>query len=222
MQLRSGKPVDLMSHRILAVFAILVAALPLLAEPQCVLALEKLPRKGETVVWSPLFQASWDKLSKLHAGRLEKVVPENGLITGLNQFQWNEHEVMPKIGYAVFAGRATPEFAQATAMEIKNRFGVEMTPSTLPGSPRGNAVYGILCRDLLFQRQFFRARAKPLEFKDGLGATHQVSFFGTAGELSDHYGNCVKVLACPRGPHSIHEPARWKYLLCRGARSLDY
>lgn len=186
-----------MSQRILIVGTMLMVPLSILAAPpeaRAVLDMHKLPLQGETLVWSPLFQASWEKMQSLHAGKMEKVVPANPVINALEKFQWKEQNVMPKDGYAVYAGPATPEFAKATAEEIKKKFGIDMTPSRIPSSEHGNAFYGILLRDLNFQKSFFRSRKKPLEFKDGLGKTHKVQFFGTIGKHSDDFGNNVKVL----------------------------
>ncbi len=174
--------------------AVVISGFPALGEVRPVLDFSQLPPKGRTLVWSPLFQASWDKLNRMHGGKPEKVVPPNALIALLDQFQWKEDEVMPKKGYATFAGPATPEFAQATAAGIRRQFGVEMTPSNLPTVPRGEAVYGILVRNLGFQKSFIRSQKVPLRFKDSTGATHEATFFGVAGSQSDNYGGSVKVL----------------------------
>ena len=185
-----------MSHRILIVGTMLMVPLSIHAAPsapRAVLDMKKLPQQGETLVWSPLFQASWEKMQSLHAGKMEKVVPANPVIDALEKFQWKEQDVMPKDGYAVFAGPASAEFAKTTAEKIKKQFGVDITPSRLPES-RGHALYGILLRELNFRKSFFRARKKPLEFKDGLGKTHKVQFFGTIGKQSDFFGNNVQVL----------------------------
>jgi len=183
-----------MIRLILPIATILIAALPIFAEPHAVLDVEKLPPRGETLVWSPLFQASWDKLNLMHGGKPEKVVPPNALIANLDDFQWREDEVMPKDGYVTFAGRSTPEFFKSTAIEIKRRFGVEMTPSRLPSSPRGIAIYSILLRDLNFEKKFFRSKKQSLDFKDRLGKVHKVQFFGTIGNYSGNYGSSVKVI----------------------------
>jgi hypothetical protein len=57
-----------MSRHVLPVFAMLIGASPLLAGPQGVLDIAKVPAEGKTVVWSPLFQASWDRLNATHGG----------------------------------------------------------------------------------------------------------------------------------------------------------
>lgn len=187
-----------MTHSTLIFISLMAITLQVHAKPsgaQAILNISKLPQQGETLVWSPLFQASWDKMNSLHEGKPEKVEPPNPLITSLNQFQWNMDEVMPKDGYAVFAGPSTSEFAKATADQIKQQFGIDMTPSRLPTNPRGHAIYGVLLRNLNFQKPFFRSRKKPLEFKDSHDDSHHVSFFGTVGSHSDNFGKHVKVLS---------------------------
>lgn len=185
---------DIMIRNNIHIIALFIAGFPVLGGTNAVLDIEKLPPQGQTLVWSPLFQASWDKLNAMHGGVPEKVVPPNKLISRLDQFQWRMDEVMPKDGYATFAGPTTQEFAQATAVKIKKQFGVEMTPSNATAVPGGVSLYGILVRDLSFQKGFFRSRKNPLSFKDGTGATHDVKFFGTIGRHSGKYGNSVKVL----------------------------
>lgn len=160
-----------------------------------VLDTSRLPEQAETRVWSPLFQASWDKMNANHAGKPVKIEPPNPLITRLNNFKWNQASVMPKGGYAVFSGPATPEFAKTTAKKIQQLFGVEMAPSRIPTHHLGTALYAILIRNLEFERHFFRSRRKPLIFKDGLGKSHAVSFFGTTGVHSNNYGQSVKILS---------------------------
>ena len=200
---------------------------PAIAEPHAILDTEKLPKPGETLVWSPLFQASWEKMQSLHAGKMEKVDPPNALISQLEEFQWQREDVMPKDGYAVFAGPSTPEFAKTTAEKIKEQFGVDMTPSRLPTTPDANAIYGILLRDLNFRKQFFRSRKKPLEFKDRLSHVHKVQFFGTVGKHSSHFGNNVKVLDYnDRGKSFIlsiaTDQADEKLILYRAGRALSF
>ena len=151
-----------MSRNTLTFITLMAMALPLHAKPsgaQAILDTTKLPPQGKTLVWSPLFQVSWDKLNTLHAGKPEKVEPPNPMITTLNQFQWNMDEVMPKDGYAVFAGPSSPQFAKATADQIKQQFGIHMTPSRLPTNPRGHAIYGILLRNLNFQNPLSNAES---------------------------------------------------------------
>lgn len=174
----------------------LLLSMPLLClgETTAVLDLEKLPSPGQTQVWSPLFQASWDKLKSNHAGKLLRVDPPNPLIIKLEQFSWKKDKVMPPEGYAVYAGPDTAEFAKETAADVKKRFGIELQPSALPQNGQGMAYYGVLARDLNFQKHFFRSRSKPMTFLDRNNQKHVVSFFGTAGRNSQLYGKNVEII----------------------------
>lgn len=184
----SMKPVGLIASIVLNAISSALGA------PECTLSIDEDPPKGVTQVWSPLFQASWDKLSEIQGGKLQKVVPANALITRLEEFQWQVKSVMPQDGYAVYAGPATQEFAREAAASIKKRFDIEIDPSRVPTVPRGRAAYGILLRDLKFEKKFFRSRKKALEFRTRTGETHIVEFFGTAGSYSGGYSDYVKVL----------------------------
>ncbi len=178
----------------------LIASLLLTAHPSVsggpagILNIDEVPPKGATQVWSPLFQASWEKLNKIEGGELEKVVPPNALIAKLEEFEWQSEEVMPKDGYAVYAGPATQEFARETAASIKSQFDIEIDSNSVPTTPQGKATYGILLRDLKFKKKFFRSQKSALEFRSRTDEVHRVEFFGTAGSHSDNYGDNVKVL----------------------------
>lgn len=163
--------------------------------PRAVLDMDKLPQHGETLVWSPLFQATWDKMQSFHAGKLEKVDPANPVITALEQFKWKEAEVMPKDGYAVFAGPDTPDFTKKTAVKIKERFNVDLPTRIRRHNPLANAYYGVLVRDLAFKKQFYRSKKQGLMFKDYTGSKYLVQFFGTAKHNSGGYAKNIRILA---------------------------
>ena len=162
--------------------------------PACILNIDEVPPKGVTQVWSPLFQASWDKLSEMQRGKLEKVVPPNVLIAKLEEFKLQSAEVMPKDGFAVYAGQANQVFARETAASIKRQFNIEIDSSRVPTIPQGVPAYGILLRELKFEKKFFRSQKTALEFRSRTGQVRRVEFFGTAGSHSDNYGEHVKVL----------------------------
>ena len=184
----------MMKHVALLTFLLLNLLPWVSAAPVCILDIDEIPPKGATQVWSPLFQATWEKLSEMHDSELEKVEPPNPLITKLNEFKWDVEKVMPKDGYAVYAGSATQEFAQETAAAIKEQFDIEIEASRIPIIPQGLAAYGILLRDLKFKKKFFRSQKNALEFQSRTGETHKVEFFGTAGDYSDGFSDYVKVL----------------------------
>ena len=175
-------------------FIALTASLSVPGAPENTLNIDEVPPEGVTQVWSPLFQATWDKLKTVREKELQQVVPPNPLITRLEAFQWQMKDVMPQDAFGVFAGPATEEFARETAASIKQQFNLEIDPSRVPTVPEGLAAYGILSRDLKFEKKFFRSRSNALEFQTNSGETHMVEFFGTAGSHSGNYGRYVKVL----------------------------
>jgi len=169
-----------------------IRALP--GAPEGILNLDEVPPEGVTQVWSPLFQGCWDKLGAMQAGELREVVPPNPLITRLEEFEWRTERVMPEGGYAVFAGPATEAFARETAASIRERFGVRVDPGRMPPATRGRSAYGILLRELRFEKKFFRSEKRALAFRSRTGVTRRVEFFGTAGGFSAGYRKHVDVL----------------------------
>lgn len=176
----------------LAILFSLVVSLT--AETKAVLKTDQIPVGGKSLVWSPLFQASWDKLNSRRKGKLVKITPPNALMTMLDSFHWKETEVMPEGGYAVFAGPATAEFAADVRNRVLKQFKYNMGEGRIPTSDRGDAVFGVLVRDLNFKQRFFRSRKSPLKFQGNDAKIHKVAYFGTAGNYSNKYGNNVKVL----------------------------
>ena len=171
-----------MKHVALIASLLLTAHSLATGAPECILSIDEIPPKGATQVWSPLFQACWEKLNETQGVELEKVVPLNDLITKLEGFKWQAEEVMPKDGYAVYAGPATQEFARETAASIKKRFDIEIDSSRVPTIPQGKAAYGILLRELKFEKKFFRSRNKALEFRARTGKTYIVVATDKKGE----------------------------------------
>ncbi|WFB35084.1 hypothetical protein P3T73_13035 [Kiritimatiellota bacterium B12222] len=172
---------------------------------EAILDVERIPVKGESWIWSPLFQAAWEKINACQQGRLEKVVPPNPLITKLEDFEWDEDKVMPKDGYAVYAGPATPAFAEETAATILRDFDIRVEPNRIPVVEQGLAAYGILLRELKFKQKFFRSENRPLNFHSSTGEVKDVSFFGTAGKYSATYSDVVQVLD--------HQPKSGSFML---------
>ncbi|TAE75388.1 MAG: hypothetical protein EAZ84_09330 [Verrucomicrobia bacterium] len=161
---------------------------------------QSLPATG-TIVWTPLFQASWDALNAYHGGKPVKVDPPNALISRLDTFTWKPETVMPRGRWKTWAGPANEEFlgkANAEAAKISGEpEGPFQLEESLPGTV---AVFGLLDREVSFQRAFFRSRKTPLTFHVG-AATNQVAFFGVTGDRSADFEDSVHVLAYRPSEH---------------------
>ena len=79
--------------------------------------------EGETVVWSPLFQATWDAMNKENGGKPEKIEPPNELMARLDAFDWKADAVMPEGAWKTWAGIATPDFLNRVNMEAAQMTG---------------------------------------------------------------------------------------------------
>jgi hypothetical protein len=151
-----------------------------------------LPPEGETAVWSPLFQATWDAMNKEIGGKPKKIDPPNELMSRLDAFDWKADTVMPEGAWKTWAGEATPDFLKRVNAEAKEMTGEE--PFKLSGEqiPGTIACFGLLDREVEFEKPFFRSARAPLEF----GAEKSpVRFFGTDGDNAENFGESVEVLS---------------------------
>jgi len=150
---------------------------------------------SQTVVWSPLFQATWDAMNLEFGGKPFKVDPPNETMKLLDEFQWKPGEVMPETGWKVWSGEATEEFLGVVNREAAVIAGEERGPFELGAANPGTiACFGLLDRSVEFEKEFHEAKKQALQF----GREDQkepVAFFGVRGELSGRYGKSVKVLS---------------------------
>lgn len=162
---------------------------------------DKLPERT-TVVWSPLFQAAWDKL---HAGlgKPVKVEPPNALMERLDQFAWDAESVMPRDHWKVWAGEATQKFIDQANAEAARMTGEKTGPFKIEPRPDSRIALGLLDRDLVFKKPLHRSLAAPLEFHTADGNVSKVRFFGTRRKASAEYGGTVKVLSYQKGSHAL-------------------
>lgn len=166
---------------------------PLAAEITAVTHPEEKFEAGHTVVWTPLFQASWDRLNGFYGGKPVKIDPPNELIEKLNRFEWDARKVMPQKGWKTWAGTATPKFLDQVNREARELTGEQGNPFHLEReNPKAAAVFGLLDRELSFTRPFFRSQKEPMEFA-GKAGKEKVHFFGVRGK--DGMGFPVKILA---------------------------
>jgi len=162
-----------------------------------------------TVVWSPLFQASWDKLNETLGGPPVRIDPPNALMTNLDTFRWNARNIMPEGRWKVWGGDATPEFLEQVNREAAAITREPKGPFTLgPSSPGSKAAFGLLDREVVFETNFFRAR-RGMEFRLGDGTGKDVAFFGVRGEVAGEFRS-VRVLSWRPidGSHAIQVPCK--------------
>ncbi len=191
---------------------LLAAGLPVAAEITAVVHPEQSFAAGSTVVWTPLFQATWDKLGKYHGGKPERVEPPNELISRLDSFRLDAPTVMPDSGWQTWAGPATEEFLARVNREAGELLGNGEAPFHLTNpSPINTATFGLLDREVSFAEAFFRSTKLPLRFVAEGGAAREVRFFGVKGEKSADFTATVKVLAYRPG-----EKCHALQLSCRG------
>jgi hypothetical protein len=166
---------------------------------------------GKTVVWSPLFQATWDTMNAKLGGPPKKIDPPNELMSRLDAFRWEPATVMPEGAWKTWAGEATPEFLKQVNTEAARMTGEAEGPFRLSGDahPGMIACFGLLDRQVEFAKPFYRSMKVPLEFGTGRSA---VRFFGAKGDQADAYGETVKVLAYRPvdGSHALE-------ISCKGA-----
>ncbi len=155
---------------------------------------ETLPPKS-TVVWSPLFQATWDKLNADFGGPPVRVEPPNDLMAKLDKFKWDAAKVMPDGSWKTWSGPATRDFldqvnqqAAAITKEPEGPF------KLLNEDPQNRAAFGLLDREVAFQKEFFPSTKLPMKFRAPDGE-HPVRFFGVRDELTGEFEKSVRVLA---------------------------
>jgi hypothetical protein len=155
---------------------------------------EPLPEK-KTVVWSPLFQATWDKLNANLGGKPDRIVPPNELMAKLDSFKWDAKKIMPDGAWKTWAGPATMDFlkqvnreAAAITRENEGPFKLMME------NPDNRAAFGLLDREVAFQKEFIESRRAPLGFRSHDGAK-PVRFFGARDELIEVLNNSARILA---------------------------
>jgi len=170
-------------------------ALPAAAEISAVAHPESKLPSGQTVVWTPLFQASWDKLNATHGGKPLKVEPPNGLISRLDAFSWKTESVMPEDHWKVWSGPPTDEFLTKVNAEAAKITGEQDGPFQLGDRRPGTVVvFGLLDRQVTFRKVLHRSRKVPMTFRSG-DTTTNVQYFGVKGDLSKEFSDTIRVLA---------------------------
>ncbi|WP_367874324.1 hypothetical protein [Luteolibacter sp. Populi] len=161
----------------------------------------------KTVVWTPLFQAAWDRLNTEIGGAPVKVEPPNDLMTKLDTFQWRAEEVMPVDRWKVWSGLASAGFVKTTNQEAAAMTGEAAGPfsgfdeaAEVPGRVM---VLALLDRDLNYTKGLYRGSTAPLEFQGKDGKASPVKFFGVRAALSGEFGDVVRILAREGNSHAL-------------------
>lgn len=175
---------------------LLALVFPLRAEVESVAHPASAFPAARTVVWTPLFQAAWDRLNGLHGGKPVKVEPPRELIARLDDFRWKPEEVMPDGRWKVWAGPATGEFLAEANAGARELTGEPQGPFRLVNRTPGTvAVFGLLDREVVFRTPFHRSGKVPVAFVAKSGGERRVRFFGVKGEGSGGFRDTVRVLA---------------------------
>jgi hypothetical protein len=155
---------------------------------------EALPHE-KTVVWSPLFQATWDKLNTELGGKPEKVEPPNELMSKLDSFKWETDKIMPAGSWKTWSGPATADFLKRVNEEAAKMTGEAQGPFRLSREDEHNrSAFGLLDRVVSFQKAFLRSRSEPMAFRAGDNES-PVCFFGSRGDMSGELRDNVRILA---------------------------
>lgn len=155
---------------------------------------EALPHE-RTVIWSPVFQAAWDRLNADFGGPPLRVEPPNALMAKLDSFRWDSEKVMPAGSWKAWCGPATRGFldqvnAEAAAITKEADGPFDLTAE----NPENRAFFGLLDREVTFEREFFRSTKIPMMFR-GKDSERAVRFFGVRGDASGEIGGSVRVLS---------------------------
>jgi hypothetical protein len=155
---------------------------------------EALPHE-KTVVWSPLFQATWDKLNTELGGKPEMIEPPNELMSKLDSFTWEAEKIMPTGSWKTWSGPATADFLKQVNAEAAKLTGEAQGPFRLSEeNERNRAAFGLLDRVVSFRKAFLRSRGEPMTFHAGAKES-SVVFFGCRGDMSGELRDSVRVLA---------------------------
>lgn len=155
---------------------------------------EALPEK-QTVVWSPLFQATWDKHNANLGGKPDRIEPPNALMAKLDSFEWNPKKIMPEGSWKTWCGPATMDFLKQVNGEAAAITQEKDGPFRLmTEDPDNRAAFGLLDREVEFQKEFIRSRKAALGFRTSEGEK-PVSFFGARDEMIGELRDSVRILS---------------------------
>jgi hypothetical protein len=167
-----------------------------------------------TVVWTPLFQAAWDRMNSDLEGPPVKVQPPSPLMEKLDSFEWQSGKVMPEGRWKVWSGSATPDFVATANREAAQMTGEAEGPFfqvvEQSGEPRGRLILALLDKELQFIKKLHPSASSPLVFRGGDGREQPVRFFGVKGDLSGGFSGVVRILHREEESHALQIEAEGK------------
>jgi len=167
-----------------------------LAHPELALPAQR------TVVWTPLFQAAWDRPFEV-LGEPVAIKPACPLADRFNRFEWKAQDTMPAKGWRVWSGPATSTFIDQANADAATLLGEERGPFSIEPREHGVVSLGVLKKSVRFPKALFRAKNQTMEFRSGDGEGSKVPFFGVRGQLSGNFGSMVRILAHGDGFHAL-------------------
>lgn len=140
-----------------------------------------------TVVWSPIFQAAWDRLNEELGGPPLTIEPENALMDKLDTFAWQADRDLPPGAWRVWSGPCSKEFIEEANREAALMLGETEGPfkRVTPFPPPSLAVLALLDRNPAFAVPF-KPDPIALRFHGAGGESQTVRSFGPGREWSDH------------------------------------
>ena len=164
------------------------------AEEKAILDYDTVPTGNISLLWSPVFQATWDELNNFLGGKPFKVEPPNQMIEKLNHFSWDQKAVIPSDSFAAFSGKNTASFRQELQKKFKEKLGLDWNIEQRGNDENSIIACAALSSELKFEPKFFRPQKKSLAFTDAKGSVSKVAFFGVAKEYVHNYKEQVRIL----------------------------
>lgn len=166
-----------------------IAEVVTIPHPETELPFEK------TVVWSPVFQATWDALKEKSGGQPVRIEPPNELMSKLDSFRFDPKSVMPENSWKIWAGPATNDFLDQVNREAMAITKEQTGPFRLEEGPSGSfAGFGLLNRQIQYDRALYRSQKTPMNFAAPTGPV-AIRFFGVAGGFSAGFTETIRILS---------------------------
>ncbi|WP_035604333.1 hypothetical protein [Haloferula sp. BvORR071] len=164
-----------------------------------------------TVVWSPIFQAAWDRMNEELGGPPFKIEPPNALMAKLDSFAWQAGLSLPEGGWKLWSGPNTQEFVDAANREAAQMTGEENGPfdssMVVPPGFASLAVLALLNRNPAFEVEF-HPDPISLRFHSSSGESKTVQCFGIGEARLFDYFESVRIIHYRRESKAIRIAVR--------------